>query len=89
MAQAAVSSSTGSATDVLGDEAEALLTHVCKTIDKSLISHPGPDFIDRVVSASDRPVPVLRTDAMISDRDFAMSPRFWGDAPSIPGYFFV
>jgi len=59
MAQAAISA-TSSISDILGDEAESLLTHTCKTIDKSLLSAPGPDFIDRVVSHSDRPVPVLR-----------------------------
>ncbi len=59
MAQAAISP-TSSVSDILGDEAEVLLSHVCKTIDKSLISAPGPDFIDRVVAHSDRPVPVLR-----------------------------
>jgi class I fructose-bisphosphate aldolase len=59
MAQAAVSP-TNSISDILGDEADSLLNHVCKTIDKSLVSAPGPDFIDRVVALSDRPIPVLR-----------------------------
>ncbi|UCE60960.1 MAG: class I fructose-bisphosphate aldolase [Phycisphaerales bacterium] len=47
-------------TDLLGDDAKALLSHSCNTIDKSALHLPGPDFIDRVVSQSDRPVPVLR-----------------------------
>ncbi len=59
MVQAAISP-TSSVSDILGDEAETLLSHVCQTIDKSLLSHPGPDFIDRVVAQSDRTVPVLR-----------------------------
>jgi class I fructose-bisphosphate aldolase len=45
---------------VLGDEAEALLTHECKTIDRSMLHLPGGDIIDRVWSQSDRSVPVLR-----------------------------
>lgn len=47
-------------TDLLGAEAEALLTYKCKGIDKSMLTQPGGDFIDRVMAASDRPIPVLR-----------------------------
>ena len=46
---------------LLGSEAETLLNHKCETISKDLLSLPGPDFVDRVVSISDRPVPVLRS----------------------------
>ena len=35
---------------LLGSEAESLLTHECKTISKDMLSLPGPDFVDRVVS---------------------------------------
>lgn len=45
---------------LLGKEAESLLTHECKTISKDMLSLPGPDFVDRVVSMSDRPIPVMR-----------------------------
>jgi class I fructose-bisphosphate aldolase len=45
--------------EILGAEA-ALLEHECGTIDKSRLHLPGPDFVDRVVADSDRPVPVLR-----------------------------
>src|SRR5215467_4543674 len=45
---------------LLGDEAEALLSHQCKTVSKEHIHLPGADFIDRVLADSDRPVPVLR-----------------------------
>jgi class I fructose-bisphosphate aldolase len=45
---------------LLGDEAESLLTYECKGIAKEELILPGPDFVDRVVSWSDRPVPVLR-----------------------------
>ena len=39
---------------ILGDEAEALLQHRCKTIPKESLHLPGPDFIDRVFAQSDR-----------------------------------
>jgi fructose-bisphosphate aldolase, class I len=45
---------------LLGEEGQALLRHACKTIDKKLLHLPGPDFIDRVWIASDRPNSVLR-----------------------------
>lgn len=45
---------------LLGDEAEDLLTHVCKTVPKEHLHLPGPDFIDRVFLPSDRTPPVLR-----------------------------
>ena len=46
--------------DLLGSEAKSLLDHKCTTIDKSLLTPPGPDFVDRVASRTDRPIPVLR-----------------------------
>ena len=46
--------------EVLGDEADSLLGHECKTIDRDQLTLPGPDFVDRVLVQSDRPVPVLR-----------------------------
>ncbi len=45
---------------LLGDKAEYLLTHQCKTIDKSQIHLPGSDFVDRIFINSDRNVNVLR-----------------------------
>ncbi|KAA0236383.1 MAG: Fructose-bisphosphate aldolase class 1 [Acidimicrobiales bacterium] len=45
---------------LLGDEAEQLLTHECKTIPKDDLSLPGPDFLDRVFMGSDRSPQVLR-----------------------------
>ena len=45
---------------LLGDEAESLLTHVSKGIPKDDLVLPGPDYIDRVMSASDRSPQVLR-----------------------------
>ena len=46
---------------ILGDEADGLLRHECNTIAKEQLHLPGPDFVDRVVKDSDRPVPVLRS----------------------------
>jgi class I fructose-bisphosphate aldolase len=46
--------------ELLGSEAEDLLNHQCKTIPKEDLCLPGPDFVDRVVAASDRSVRVLR-----------------------------
>lgn len=47
-------------TDLIGADAEALLSHKCRGIEKSLLTLPGPDFVDRVVAGTDRPIPVLR-----------------------------
>lgn len=51
--------------NVLGDEARSLLEHQCKTIPKEYLYVPGPDFVDRVFNASDRPVPVLKSLQML------------------------
>jgi len=40
--------------DMLGDEASALLDHVCATVPKEQLHLPGPDFIDRVFTQTDR-----------------------------------
>jgi class I fructose-bisphosphate aldolase len=42
----------------LGNDA-GLLTHQCKTIPRETLHLPGPDFVDRVVAASDRSPRVL------------------------------
>jgi len=47
--------------DVLGADARALLDHRCEGIPKETLQLPGPDFVDRVHAASDRPVPVMRS----------------------------
>ncbi len=46
--------------DLLGAEAEGLLSHECKGIPKAMIYLPGPDFVDRVMAQSDRSAVVLR-----------------------------
>jgi len=40
--------------DLLGEEASDLLGHVCETIPKALLNFPGPDFVERIFSLSDR-----------------------------------
>jgi len=46
--------------EILGSEARSLLEHSCKGIPSQDITHPGPDYLDRIWINSDRPVPVLR-----------------------------
>jgi class I fructose-bisphosphate aldolase len=47
--------------DALGKDARALLDYRCRGISRDALQLPGPDFVDRVHSATDRPVPVLRS----------------------------
>ena len=44
---------------LLGDHAESLLQHECKTIPKNLLHLPGPDFVDRVFAPTNRNQRVL------------------------------
>lgn len=46
--------------ELLGNQAESLLSHRCHTISSDLIHLPGPDFIDRVMKDSNRNPQVLR-----------------------------
>ena len=46
-------------TELLGDEADSLLTHTCKGIPKANLHLPGPDHIDRCFGVSDRQPTVL------------------------------
>src|SRR3954469_8555322 len=46
--------------DLLGSDADDLLTYKAKGFDKSQLHLPGPDFIDRVISLTDRTPAVLR-----------------------------
>lgn len=47
---------------ILGDEtAEQLLSHTCKTVDKSKLHLPGPNYVDENFLQSDRPIPVIRS----------------------------
>ena len=45
---------------ILGDKASYFLEHRCKTVSSSQLHLPGPDFVERVWLASDRPAGVLR-----------------------------
>lgn len=51
--------------ELLGENAESLLNHECKTINKSQLHLPGGDFLDRVFMQSNRSPQVLRSLASI------------------------
>ena len=46
---------------LLGAEAKPLLSYRSNTVSKDSLHLPGPDFVDRVVAHSDRPIGVLRS----------------------------
>ena len=52
---------------LLGDN-KGLLTHKCKTISKSRLHAPGPDFVSEVVGVTDRPPVVMRSLQSMYDR---------------------
>lgn len=52
---------------ILGDDAEGLLSHQSKTISADSLILPGPDFVERVLTPSDRPANVLRNFQTIMD----------------------
>lgn len=47
-------------TELLGDQAENLLNHQCKTFPKENLHVPSPDFVDKVFAQSNRNAQVLR-----------------------------
>lgn len=47
--------------ELLGTEAESLLQHECKTIDKKMLHLPGGDVVNRIYCDSDRKPQVLRS----------------------------
>src|ERR1700709_103207 len=54
-------------TDLLGNQADDLLTHQCKTFPKDQLHLPSPDFVDKIFALSNRNVQVLRNlEAMYS-----------------------
>ncbi|CAE7223650.1 fbaB [Symbiodinium necroappetens] len=57
MTTAAASSDIAS---LLGSDADDLLSYTCKGFGKDSLHLPGPDFVDRVLRDTDRPVNVLR-----------------------------
>ncbi len=46
--------------ELLGDKAGYLLDHKCTTISKGRLHLPGPDFVDRIVSDSNRNIQVMK-----------------------------
>ncbi|RQW05310.1 class I fructose-bisphosphate aldolase, partial [candidate division KSB1 bacterium] len=46
--------------EYLGDDAKYLLDYECKGIEKESLHLPGPDFVERVLMSTDRPISVLR-----------------------------
>jgi class I fructose-bisphosphate aldolase len=51
---------TDTVEQLLGDEASSLLEHECETVPQSILHLPGPDFVDRVWTGTDRSNQVLR-----------------------------
>ena len=62
-----VSTVTSKIHELLGAEADALLTYQAKGFDKSTLHLPGPDFVDRIVAQTDRNPQVLRNFQSIFD----------------------
>lgn len=52
-------------TDLLGKDADSLLTHECKTFSKDLLHAPSPNFVDNVFLNTNRNPQVLRNLAAI------------------------
>ncbi len=46
---------------LLGDKADSLLNHTCKTVSKEQLHLPGPDWVDRIFAQTDRSNRVLRS----------------------------
>ena len=53
--------------DLLGEEAILLLEHKCDTVKKEVLHLPGPDFIDEIMSHTDRSGNVLRNMQLVFD----------------------
>ncbi len=47
--------------ELLGNNADSLLNHTCKTVTKDQIHLPGPDFVDRIFTGTNRNPQVLRS----------------------------
>ena len=63
----AMASSTYTLDEILGADAASLLQHQCKTIPKEQLHLPGPDYVERIYSGSDRPARVLTSLQSILD----------------------
>ncbi len=53
--------------EYLGDEADSLLDYSCRGVSKDRLHLPGPDFVDRVVAATDRNARTMRNMQAILD----------------------
>ena len=60
----ATKAAAGRIEELLGADADDLLNHRCETVPASQLHLPGPDFVDRIWSLSDRPIRVLRPDIL-------------------------
>jgi class I fructose-bisphosphate aldolase len=47
--------------DLLGKDAELLLKHKSKTVDRELLHAPGPDYVERIFAPTNRNTQVLRS----------------------------
>jgi fructose-bisphosphate aldolase, class I len=47
--------------ELLGEKADYLLSHTCKTVSKDQLHLPGPDFLERVIYPSNRSQKVMRS----------------------------
>jgi len=52
---------SGKIQELLGERAQSLLGHVCKTVGKEQLHLPGPDYLDRVFAQTDRKPSVIRS----------------------------
>ena len=59
--RASILMQTSNMEQLLGEQAESLLRHTCKTISKEQLHLPGPDFVDRVLAQTNRSPQVLRS----------------------------
>jgi len=53
--------------ELLDNEADELLSYQCRTVSAEHLHLPGPDFVDRIVSPSDRSIRVMRNLQAIFD----------------------
>lgn len=51
--------------DLLGPDDAGLLNYECKGVPRASLHTPGPDFVDRVMAMTDRPINVLRNMQLI------------------------
>jgi class I fructose-bisphosphate aldolase len=54
-------------THLLGTDGPFLLEHTCSTVKKEHLNLPGPDFVDRIMTATDRNATVLRNMQSVFD----------------------